>query len=110
MCRFRSRLAEVMRKPLLAFLLVAAAAAVQEEPSRLSPGDVRKLAMAGGGSHRYILPLLAGEFLGAVADQQGIDVEITLSGPDGRVMAHSDLDNIDRSEERRVGKECRSRW
>src|SRR5687768_18575724 len=53
--------------------------------------------LKGGESHAYRISVTAGQFIYALVDQQGIDVEIVLS-------------NSDRSEERRVGKECRSRW
>src|SRR5262249_7542214 len=80
-------------------VLVYAAWCYQGEAVRLTLGDVRNVALRGGGSDRYVLPLLAGDFVSAVAEQRGVDVEIVLSAPDGRIVAHSDLPNNDQGPE-----------
>ena len=55
--------------------------------------------LRGGQSHTYLIPLRAGEFLSAVAEQKGVDLEAILSSPAGKVVAHSDLTNADRGPE-----------
>src|SRR5262245_60565361 len=56
----------------------------QDEPSAvLEPGKPVKREIAGGESHSYRFTLAAGQFLTAVFDQQGVNLMITLYGPDG---------------------------
>src|SRR5258705_616814 len=47
--------------------------------------------IAGGESHTYRLPLQAGQFLRLVLEQKGIDVAVTLSGPDGKQLVEANL-------------------
>jgi CHAT domain-containing protein len=62
------------------------------------PTDVRELALgvpierelAGGEMHVYRLTLASGQYLHVVVDQRGIDVVVTLFGPDGQQLAEVD--------------------
>lgn len=49
--------------------------------------------LQGGESHSYRITLTAGQFLYALVEQQGIDIEITLSSPDGVQLAVTDSPN-----------------
>src|ERR1700759_985829 len=91
----RKRFRKVMRKVLLVLLLSGGwtASAEQSAPLRLSAGAVRDVELRGGGSHTYGVSLQAGDFLDAVAEQRGVDVETVLAAPEGVVVAHSDLPN-----------------
>ena len=42
--------------------------------------------LAGGQSHAYQIALAAGQYLHVVAEQRGIDVVVTLFGPDGKKL------------------------
>jgi CHAT domain-containing protein/Tfp pilus assembly protein PilF len=88
-----------MRNALPGLALACAAWCYQGGSVRLAVGDVRNAALRGGGSDRYILPLRPGDFVSAVAEQRGVDVEIILSAPDGQRVAHSDLPNNDQGPE-----------
>src|SRR5215213_9035145 len=55
---------------------------VAEVPS-LEKGKPIGRELAGGEAHSYRLTLAAGQFCNIVADQRGIDVVVTLYGPDG---------------------------
>jgi CHAT domain-containing protein/tetratricopeptide (TPR) repeat protein len=49
--------------------------------------------LKGGEAHSYRVTLTAGQFLFAVVEQQGIDLEIELSNPDGSQLALTDSPN-----------------
>lgn len=49
--------------------------------SALTPGEVVKRKMAGGEAHVFHIALTAGQFLRVVVEQQGVDVEVRISGP-----------------------------
>ena len=51
--------------------------------------------LAGGQSHSYQLTLAAGQYLHVVVDQRGIDVLVTLFGPDGKPAVEVDSPNGD---------------
>jgi len=63
--------------------------------------DVRLLEMgmpierelAGGQSHLYQITLAAGQYLNVVVDQRGVDVVVTLLGPDGKKLIEVDSPN-----------------
>src|ERR1044072_7149287 len=59
-------------------------------PPALAPVE-REL--KGGESHAYSISLAAGHFLHALVEQKGIDVEVILSGPDGRQLSVADSPN-----------------
>src|SRR5579885_806113 len=47
----------------------------------LTPGEVVERKMAGGDAHVFHIALAAGQFLRVVVEQQGVDVEVKISGP-----------------------------
>lgn len=49
--------------------------------------------MKGGESHAYRMNFAAGQFLHALVEQKGIDVEVSLFGPDGRQLSAADSPN-----------------
>jgi CHAT domain-containing protein/tetratricopeptide (TPR) repeat protein len=49
--------------------------------------------LAGGQSHSYRVVLAAGQYLRAVAEQRGVDVVVTLFGPDGKQVVEVDSPN-----------------
>jgi erythromycin esterase len=67
--------------------------------SALEPGKPVERSLTGGESHGYLVPLKAGQFLHLVVDQRGIDVVVTLLGPDGKRIAEVDSPNGDNGPE-----------
>jgi hypothetical protein len=65
----------------------------------LEPGKAIKRELAGANSHTYQLRLSIGQFLKAIVGQQGIDVVVQVSGPDGEQIMELD------SESRLQGRE-----
>jgi len=59
----------------------------------LEPGKPVERELAGGQTHEYHLQLAAGQYLHVVVDQRGIDVVVTLFGPDGKKLAEVDSPN-----------------
>ena len=59
----------------------------------LEPGKPIERELAGGESHSYHIMLAAGQFLRAVVDQRGVNLIVTLYGPDGRKIADIDSPN-----------------
>jgi CHAT domain-containing protein len=55
----------------------------------LGPGQPIERRMSGGESHYYRIMLVSDEYLRLVLDQRGIDVLVTLYGPDGKMVAVS---------------------
>jgi CHAT domain-containing protein/tetratricopeptide (TPR) repeat protein len=75
--------------------LSAPAVAAQDE-KEIRPLELHKAVereLAGGQSHSYLITLAAGQYLGVVADQRGIDVVVTLFGPDGKQLVEVDSPN-----------------
>jgi CHAT domain-containing protein/Tfp pilus assembly protein PilF len=60
---------------------------------RLEPGTPIEKELAGGATDSYEIQVGAGQFLHAVVDQMGIDVVLTLYGPDGKQIATMDSPN-----------------
>jgi CHAT domain-containing protein/Tfp pilus assembly protein PilF len=54
---------------------------------RLDPGTPVEKELAGGATDTYEIQVGAGQFLHAVVNQMGIDVALTLYGPDGKQIA-----------------------
>ena len=52
--------------------------------SPLEPGKPVERELAGGQSHSYRIAVTAGQYLSVVVDQRGINVIVTLFGPDGK--------------------------
>src|SRR5215510_6573260 len=59
----------------------------------LEPGKPIRRELAGGQQHSYQIRLSAGQFLKATIEQQGIDVVVQVSGPDGKQMTEFDSDS-----------------
>ncbi|HWS88042.1 MAG TPA: CHAT domain-containing tetratricopeptide repeat protein [Pyrinomonadaceae bacterium] len=59
-------------------------------PPALAPVE-REL--KGGEAHSYGINLAAGQFLRALVEQKGVDVEVLVSGPDGRQLSAADSPN-----------------
>ena len=88
---------------ILLFAPVNRAAQDQAQPSKtvvtLEPDKAIERAMAGGDVHDYKVLLKAGQFLHLVVDQRGIDVVVSLLGPDGKRIAEVDTPNGDNGPE-----------
>ena len=56
--------------------------------------------LAGGEAHLYFLTVAAGQYVQLVLDQQGVDVVLTLSSPDGKKLAAVDGPNAMHGPER----------
>jgi CHAT domain-containing protein len=67
-------------------------AGAQEIPE-LKPETSLERSLSGGQTHEYRIGLGAGQFLHAVVEQKGIDVEVVLLGPDGRRIGQMDSFN-----------------
>jgi CHAT domain-containing protein/Tfp pilus assembly protein PilF len=65
----------------------------------LEPGKPIRRELAGGQQHCYQIRLSAGQFLKATIEQQGIDVVVQVSGPDGNQMTEFDSDSRPQGEE-----------
>src|SRR3954447_8278619 len=65
----------------------------------LEPGKAIERAMAGGEIHEYKVSLEAGQFLHVTVDQRGIDLMVTVLGPDGKRIAEVDSPNGDNGPE-----------
>jgi tetratricopeptide (TPR) repeat protein len=87
--------------------LTPAQSADNTESVKQAEADVRTLELgkpierelAGAQSHAYQITLTAGQYLNVVVEQRGIDVVVTLLGPDGKLIAEFD------SEIRKQGQE-----
>jgi CHAT domain-containing protein/tetratricopeptide (TPR) repeat protein len=64
----------------------------EERKSLLTLSNVER-ELNGGESHVYRIGLKPGQFLCALVEQKGIDVVVTIFGPDGRQAASSDSPN-----------------
>src|SRR5262245_14414307 len=74
-------------------------AVVEEEARLLEQGHPIKRELSGGRQHSYWLKLAAGQFVKVIVEQQGIDVAVQVSGPDGAQIIEFD------SEKRLQGQE-----
>jgi CHAT domain-containing protein/Tfp pilus assembly protein PilF len=71
-------------------------ASAQKEAGKLAvlePGKPVERELRGGETHSYGIEAQAGQFLHAIVDQLGIDVALTLYGPDGKLIASMDSPN-----------------
>src|SRR4030095_633023 len=71
----------------------------EKETRLLEPGKAIKRELAGAGSHTYQIRLAADQFLKVIVEQQGIDVVVQLSGPDGGQIAEFDGEIRSRGQE-----------
>lgn len=74
--------------PLL--LLALAGAAAAQAPTPLTPGQTVADSLDADDTHAYTVALDAGQFVYAEADQQSVDVVITVLGPDGAQVKRVD--------------------
>lgn len=66
------------------------AAQGNREIRRLEAGKPIEQELSGGQAHFYQISLTSGQYLRLVVDQQGIDVLVILTGPDGKALAEVD--------------------
>jgi CHAT domain-containing protein/tetratricopeptide (TPR) repeat protein len=66
---------------------------LQKDVTTLKPDSVIERELKGGETDTFQISLLAGQFLYAVVDQRGIDVEVTVIGPDGSQILKGDSPN-----------------
>ena len=59
----------------------------------LTAGPCTERALAGGETDVYAIDLAAGQYLGAVVDQLGIDVYVAVVDPEGHLLFHVDRTN-----------------
>ncbi|MGH9936961.1 MAG: tetratricopeptide repeat protein, partial [Blastocatellia bacterium] len=64
-----------------------------QELQALEVGKPIERELAGGQAHSYQITLAAGQFLDTVVEQKGIDVVVTLFGPDGKKLIEVDSPN-----------------
>ena len=84
-----------MRRTLVQLLIqvFAAVAVSAQTPSELPVLSSVQRELKGGETHSYRISLNAGQFLYAVVEQQAIDVETAVFGPDGKQLSQSDSPN-----------------
>jgi CHAT domain-containing protein/tetratricopeptide (TPR) repeat protein len=73
----------------------AAAQAIQKDVTPLEPGAPLERTLSGGETNAYRIHLNAGDFLHVVVDQEGIDVTVSLIGPDSQPVAVMNTPNGD---------------
>src|SRR5476649_2362710 len=74
----------------LPLILFCACIAVSQQIPQLKQNASVERSLSGGLRHEYRIMLEKGQFLHAVVDQKGIDVEVELLGPDGKRVGHMD--------------------
>jgi CHAT domain-containing protein/tetratricopeptide (TPR) repeat protein len=74
----------------LSTLTVALAAQSDKDTSPLEPGKPVERELAGGQSHNYRIELTSGQYIHLVVDQRGVDVVVTVFGPDGKQFLEVD--------------------
>ena len=72
---------------------------VDRDARPLVVGQPIERELEGGQSHSYRITVAAGQYLNAVVDQRGIDVVVTLFGPDGKQLIEIDSPNGKRGPE-----------
>lgn len=70
-----------------------AAAASQQTPPILDSGKPIEKTLAGGETHNYRVTAQAEQFLRVVVEQRGIDIKLTIFGPDGKQLVEVDSPN-----------------
>jgi CHAT domain-containing protein len=75
------------------WLLSFVATALAQQVTELKQGTTLERSLKGGESHEYRIHLDARQFFDAVVEQEGIDVEVILAGPDGKQIGHIDSPN-----------------
>jgi CHAT domain-containing protein/Tfp pilus assembly protein PilF len=82
----------------LSFFLALGPASLFAQPQQPDPANTPLLspverALKGGETNSYRVTLKTGQFLNAVVEQKGIDVVVSVSGPDGKQITESDSPN-----------------
>jgi len=72
---------------------------VQQDASTIGPGAATERELKGGETHSFRIRIASGQFLYAEVDQRGIDVVVTLVGPDGQPLVKVDSPNAARGPE-----------
>ena len=62
-------------------------------PVDLTADKVIEQQISGGESHHYRISVESGQLLGVTAEQHGVDVVLTLNGPDGKTLVRMDSPN-----------------
>lgn len=76
-----------------AWALLSAGNLLAQGPAELKQGTSLERSLNGGQFQNYKVHLEAGQFFDAVVQQEGIDVEVILTGPDGKQVGHIDSAN-----------------
>jgi CHAT domain-containing protein/Tfp pilus assembly protein PilF len=63
------------------------------------PGTAEEARMKAGEVHAWLIPMAAGRFADVTVEQKGVDVAVSLRGPEGRVRASIDSPNGSRGPE-----------
>ncbi len=66
---------------------------IQHDSTAIEPGANIERELKGGEAHTFRSNLITGQFMHVVVNQKGIDVTVTLFGPDGKPMAYVDNPN-----------------
>jgi CHAT domain-containing protein len=77
----------------LVFVVLCIGVGMGQDIPELKLDSSLERSLSGGQTHEYRIRLEAGQFLHAVVDQKGIDVEVVLAGPDGKRIGHMDSPN-----------------
>ena len=77
----------------LMLVCISTVRAMAQAPALLQQGAELERSLSGGAAHEYQISLLAGQFLYAVVDQEGVDVAVTLFAPNGQRLAIVDSMN-----------------
>jgi CHAT domain-containing protein/tetratricopeptide (TPR) repeat protein len=77
----------------LRFVALSIAVGSAQQIPELKPNSAVEHSLSGGQTQEYRIPLSAGQFLQAVVDQKGIDVEVVLVDPAGKQVGHIDSPN-----------------
>jgi len=72
---------------LLRLMLPGTGSMRSQDVRPLVPGVPIERELAGGEAHSYQVALASGEYLHVVVEQRGIDVIVTVFGPDGQQLA-----------------------
>src|SRR5215475_3899731 len=72
---------------------VGGVAGEEKDVRRLEPGQPIRRELEGGQEQGYRIGLSAGQYLEVIVEQRGIDVAITLSGPDGKQILKFDTES-----------------
>jgi CHAT domain-containing protein/tetratricopeptide (TPR) repeat protein len=78
---------------LLVFLSSIGLAQTTPDIRQLEQGKPIERELSGGAVHAYSIQLTEGQFLSVIVDQRGIDVAVTLLGPDGKQIEKVDSPN-----------------